>query len=54
MKIQQGYMVSPNYTDINFNIYNNNDNYMNHMNYMNNFNSNKGFGNIYYYNYKNS
>ena len=54
MKIQQGYMVSPNYTDINFNIYNNNDNYMNNMNYMNNFNSNKGFGNIYYYNYKNS
>ena len=54
MKIQQGYMVSTNYTDINFNIYNNNDNYMNHMNYMNNFNSNKGFGNIYYYNYKNS
>ena len=54
MKIQQGYMVSPNYTDINFNIYNSNDNYMNNMNYMNNFNSNKGFGNIYYYNYKNS
>ena len=54
MKMQQGFMVSPNYTDINFNIYNNNDNYMNHMNYMNNFNSNKGFGNIYYYNYKNS
>ena len=54
MKMQQGFMISPNYTDINFNIYNNNDNYMNHMNYMNNFNSNKGFGNIYYYNYKNS
>ena len=54
MKMKQGFMVSPNYTDINFNIYNNNDNYMNHMNYMNNFNSNKGFGNIYYYNYKNS
>ena len=54
MKMQQGFMVSPNYTDINFNIYNNNDNYMNNMNYMNNFNSNKGFGNIYYYNYKNS
>ena len=54
MKMQQGFMISPNYTDINFNIYNNNDNYMNNMNYMNNFNSNKGFGNIYYYNYKNS
>ena len=54
MKMQQGFMIPPNYTDINFNMYNNNDNYMNNMNYMNNFNSNKGFGNIYYYNYKNS
>lgn len=53
MKMQQGFMISPNYTDINFNIYNNNDNYMNSMNYINNVNSNKGFGNIYYYNYKN-
>lgn len=54
MKMQQGFMISPNYTDINFNIYNNNDSYMTNMNYMNNFNSNKGYGNIYYYNYKNS
>ena len=54
MKIQQGFMIAPNYIDINLNIYNNNDNYMNNMNYMNNFNSNKSFGNIYYYNYKNS
>ena len=53
MKMQQGFMISPNYIDINFNIYNNNDNYMNNMNYMNNINSNKGVGNIYYYNYKN-
>ena len=54
MKMQQGFILSPNYTDMNFNIYNNNDNFMNNMNYMNNFNSNKGFGNIYYYSYKNS
>ena len=31
MKMQQGFMISPNYTDINSNIYNNNNNYMKHM-----------------------
>ena len=48
MKIQQGFMISPNYTDINYNIYNSND--INGMNFINNYNSNKGFGNIYFYN----
>ena len=50
MKMQQGFMMSPNFTDINYNIYNSNDNYMNKINYMNNFNSNNGFGNVYFYN----
>ena len=48
MKLQQGFMISPNYTDINYNIYNTND--INGMNFINNYNSNKGFGNIYFYN----
>ena len=53
MKIQQGFMISPNYTDINYNIYNNND--INEINYLNNYNTNKGYGNIYFYNtFKNS
>ena len=53
MKIQQGFMISPNYTDINYNIYNNND--INGINYLNNYNTNKGYGNIYFYNtFKNS
>ena len=53
MKIQQGFMISPNYTDINYNIYNNN--YINGINFLNNYNTNKGYGNIYFYNtFKNS
>ena len=53
MKMQQGFMISPNYTDINYNIYNNND--INGINYLNNYNTNKGYGNIYFYNtFKNS
>lgn len=53
MKIQQGFMISPNYTDINYNIYNNND--INGINYLNNYNTNKGYRNIYFYNtFKNS
>ena len=48
MKMQQGFMISPNYTDINYNIYNTND--INGMNFINNYNSNKGFGNIFFYN----
>ena len=53
MKIQQGFMISPNYTDINYNIYNNND--INGINFLNNYNTNKGYGNIYFYNtFKNS
>ena len=50
MKMQQGFMITPNYPDINYNMYNNNDNYMNKINYLNNYTSNNGFGNAYFYN----
>ena len=55
MKMQQGFMLSPNYADVNFNMYNNgNDNYMNKINYLNNQNSNKGYGNMNFYMYNNN
>lgn len=53
IKMNPGFMVSQNYNDINYNIYNsnNNDNYINQFNYMNNLNSNKGgFVNMNFYN----
>ena len=52
--MQPRIMVPPNYNEINYNIYNINDNYMNNINYFNNQNNN-GFGNMNFYNmYKNS
>ena len=54
IKMQPRIMVPPNYNEINYNIYNINDNYMNNINYFNNQNNN-GFGNMNFYNmYKNS
>ena len=55
MKMQQGFMISPNFQDVNFNMYNNgNDNYMNKINYLNNQNTNKGYGNMNFYMYNNN
>ncbi len=55
MKMQQGFMISPNFGDVNYNMYNNgNDNYMNKINYLNNQNSNKGYGNMNFYMYNNN
>ena len=55
MKMQQGFMISPNFGDVNYNMYNNgNDNYMNKINYLNNQNSNKGYGNMNFYIYNNN
>lgn len=55
MKMQPRIMIPPNYNEINYNIYNVNDNYMNNINYFNNQNHNNGFGNMNFYNiYKNS
>ena len=55
LKMQQRFMISPNFGDINYNIYNGNDNYMNKINCMNNQNPNKGFGNMNFYGiYKNN
>ena len=57
MKIQRGYMVQPNYGELNlnnYNIYSNNVNYMNKLNYLQNQNAST-FGNVNYYNmYKNN
>lgn len=55
LKMQQRFMISPNFGDINYNMYNGNDNYMNKINCMNNQNPNKGFGNMNFYGiYKNN
>ena len=55
LKMQQRFMISPNFGDINYNMYNGNDNYMNKINCMNNPNPNKGFGNMNFYGiYKNN
>ena len=55
MKMQQGFMISPNFQDVNFNMYNNgNDNYLNKINYLNNQNTNKGYGNMNFYMYNNN
>lgn len=55
LKMQQRFMISPNFGDINYNIYNGNDNYMNKINCMGNQNPNKGFGNMNFYGiYKNN
>jgi CCR4-NOT transcription complex subunit 9 len=55
MKMQQGFMISPNYTDANYSLYNNgNENYINKINYLNNQNSNKGYGNMNFYMYNNN
>lgn len=55
LKMQQRFMISPNFGDINYNIYNGNDSYMNKINCMNNQNPNKGFGNMNFYGiYKNN
>ena len=51
MKLQPGYMISPNFSEVNYNIYNGNDNYMNKANYLNNQNSTKGYGNMNFYMY---
>lgn len=54
MKMQPGIMIPPNLGEMNYNIYNMNDNYMNNVNYLNNQNPNNGFVNMNYYNiYKN-
>ena len=55
LKMQQRFMISPNFGDINYNMYNGNDNLMNKINCMNNQNTNKGFGNMNFYGiYKNN
>lgn len=55
LKMQQRFMISSNFGDINYNMYNGNDNYMNKINCMNNQNPNKGFGNMNFYGiYKNN
>ena len=59
MKMQQSYMIPPNYGDLNFNnynnynIYSNNDGYINNLNFLNNQNAN-AFNNINYYNMYNN
>lgn len=51
MKMQNGFMISPNFSDVNYNIYNGNDNYMNNINFINNKNTTNGYGNMNYYIY---
>lgn len=55
LKMQQRFMISSNFGDINYSMYNGNDNYMNKIKCMNNQNPNKGFGNMNFYGiYKNN
>ena len=54
MKIQPGLMIPPNFVEMNYNIYNINDNYINNANFLNNQNPNNGFRNLNYYNLYNN